>query len=89
MPPNLAPHLKVCPNILGCNRVACSHGATPAWRHRHQDGLGNRLSFKDYFWSFTVTAALYNLCGVSPPNLDENNLGGFKLRVNTTCRKKK
>ena len=27
--------------------------------------------------------------GVSPPYLDENNLGGFKLRVNTTCRKKK
>ena len=27
--------------------------------------------------------------GVSPPYLDENNLGGFKLRVNTTYRKKK
>ena len=24
MPPNLAPHLKVCPNILCCNRVACA-----------------------------------------------------------------
>lgn len=27
--------------------------------------------------------------GVSPPYLDENNLGGFKLRVNKTYRKKK
>ena len=27
--------------------------------------------------------------GVSPPYLDEKNLGGFKLRVNTTYRKKK
>ena len=30
-----------------------------------------------------------NFDGVSPPYLDENNLGGFKLRVNSTCRKKK
>ena len=53
MPPNLAPHQKVCPNILGSNHVACSHGPRPPGGDCHQDGLGNFL--KDVFWSLTVT----------------------------------